>query len=177
MAGREDEGGYGHDGGRGAGGSSAMERRMTCWENLVSRHSMLHCCVRYLVEGIMVIAVGVTIVGVCLDVELATGRRNRSDVLDEWYAVEFIVMCVFFLEAAVLVIARGLMLLPHAFLRDRLRVLDFAMTVFSAVCLLAFNDERWDGSKVAVALKATRAFRVVRLAQVMIASKFHFYEP
>lgn len=114
----------------------------------------------------MTAAVCITAVGVSVDVELSTGRRSRADISSEWYVLEAIVLGILSLECSVLIISKGLVLLPEAYLRDPLNVVDILVTAVSFVCLLEFNEKRWDDSAVISLLRATRGLRVLRLVKV-----------
>lgn len=133
-----------------------------CWRDLLGREG-LHRRVRLAVEAIITVAVAVMMVVVSLGAELSSGRRTADDEKSVTRVLETAAVCVFIVEAAMLIVSRGLVLLPGAYLRDSYDVMNFFLTVLSAVCLWAFDGAASRGSFVMSAVKASRALTVVRL--------------
>lgn len=134
-----------------------------CWRDLLGREEV-HRRVRIAVEVVKTFAVAVMMVVVSLDVECSSGRRAADS--DNWSVtrvLEAAAVCIFIAEAAMLIVARGLVLLPGAYLRDPYHVINFSLTVLSAVCLWEFDDAAWDSSFPVSAIKALRGLTVVRL--------------
>ena len=133
-----------------------------CWRDLIRREG-LHRRVRLAVEAVTTVAVVVMMVVVSLDVELSSGRRTADGEKNVTRVLEAVAVCIFIVEAAMLIVSRGLLLLPGAYLRDSFDVMNFALTVLSAVCLWAFDGATSRDSFAVSSVKALRALTVARL--------------
>lgn len=123
--------------------------------------------VRFAFEGIMLCAVIILMVVVALDAELTSGRRTAANEAPEKHALETFAVSAFLAEAAALIVARGLVLLPKAYLRDPFDFLNFLLAVLSAVCLWMFGGASWTDSTAVSAMKVARALVVFRLVKVV----------
>ena len=132
------------------------------WRDLLGRED-LHRHVRLTVEAITTVAVVVIMVVVSLDVELSSGRRTADDEKSVTRVLETVAVCIFIAEVAMLIVAQGFVLLPGAYLRDYYNVMNFSLTVLSAVCLWVIDEATWGDSFAVSAVKALRALTVVRL--------------
>lgn len=139
----------------------------SCWERFIVHRSRLHWFARCVVETLFILAGIVTLVDVSMDAELHTTRRGESDYVSVMYALEVFAVVVFSLEAIVLFVAKGVVFLPGAYLRDPLNILDFSVTVLSGVCLVVFQSASWNSSALVSALKAARALRAARLLRLV----------
>lgn len=120
----------------------------------------------------MVCAVTVMMVVVCRDVELASGRRTSADEIAIMHVLETLAVTTLIAEAILLIIVRGLILLPDAYLRDPSSLFDFSLTFLAAICLWKFGDARWSTSSLAVSIvKALRALNVIRLMKFVRMSQ------
>lgn len=134
-----------------------------CWGRFLGRR-IPHRLARLAFDAARVLAVAAVLAVVCHDAELSSGRRNSpADETTSIRLLEAVAVYTFLAETAVLVVARGLVLLPTAYLRNSSDVFEFLLTVLSAVCLWAFGGAGWAGTRSVSAVKAARALNVVRL--------------
>lgn len=143
--------------GRGEGGSNKQKN---------------HRLARAAVQAVEVCAIVATLVVVSFDVEVSSGRRAAADKTGAVRLVEAVAVSAFLAEALALIVARGLVLLPGAYLRDPSNVLELSLTVLSAVCLLwplgggtAAGAGGGGDPPLLSAVKALRALNVLRLAR------------
>lgn len=154
--------------GAGAGGDHHPGR----WRRLLG-NPRVHRLARLVFESVQVAAVAATLIVVAVDAEVYSGRRTSAT--DGTYGAvrlaELAAVTAFLLEAAVLVVARGLVLLPGACLRDPSIVFCFSLTALSATCLWALGGAGAAGEEafwvtVARAARALNVFRLLRLVRM-----------
>lgn len=134
-----------------------------CLGSLLSKKK-LHQAVRFAVEGVLAFAVIVIMIATAFDAEKASGHRALSDKTSVIKILEKLAVWAFLVEALVLIVARGLVLFPDAYLRQPLDFFNFCILVLCVVCLWA--EGGWVGSSLpGSALKALRALAVVRLVR------------
>ena len=143
-----------------------------CWRRLLWNRK-LHRVARFVFQTVQVVAVVATLVVVALDAEVSSGRRAAADRTSALRLVELAAVSAFLVEALVLIVARGLILLTGAYLRDSSNVFCFSLTALSAVCLWAFEGSAagggWRGAfwvTVVKVLRALHVFRLLRLARL-----------
>lgn len=146
------------------------KRAEGCWRRFL-RWKTLHRVVRFVFESVIMCAVVITLVVVSLDSELASGRRTASDDTDAMRNLETVAVTAFLAEAILLSVARGLVLLPNAYLRDSSDIIRCLLTALSAVSLWAFGGAKWGESFAVSVVKAMRALNVVRLLKLVPLSR------
>lgn len=143
--------------------STGKDERESRWRRFLGRKKV-HRVARSAFETVLLLAVVATMIVVCFDVEISSGRRALGDVNKPAIILETFAVSVFLAEAVLLTIARGCVLLPGAYLRVPQDALNFALTILSAICLWALPGESWGRySSVVSAVKAVRGLTVIRL--------------
>lgn len=134
-----------------------------CWGRFLGKRAT-HRLARSTLHAARVLAVAATLVVVCHDAELSSGRRSTpADETDSIRLLEAVAVYTFLAETTALIVARGLVLLPNAYLRKSSDFFEFLLTVLSAVCLWGFGGAGWAGARSVSAVKAARALNVFRL--------------
>lgn len=136
-----------------------------CWRRFLGREKH-HRLARAVFQAVQVCAVASILVVVALDAELASGRRTAADETGAVRLLETAAVSAFLAEAAVLIVAQGLVLLPGAYLRVPSNVLGFSLTVLATVCLWPFGGSGRGGDLPLSAVKALRALNVLRLVRL-----------
>eukprot|EP00752_Nemacystus_decipiens_P004767 g4338.t2 len=143
-----------------------------CWKRFLERRRKKHRrLARAAFQSAEVLAVVAILVVVAVDVEIFSGRRAAADrTTGAVRALETAAVSAFLAQALVVIVARGLVLLPGAYLRRSSSVLGFALTVLSTACLWPFGNSAPGGEglwlSAVKALRALNALRLVRLARL-----------
>lgn len=149
------------------------ENKEPRWRSFLGR-KRLHRLVRFAFETAVLSAVVATMIAVCFDVEISSGRRDpgANEPATTSTILETFAVSVFLAEVVLLAIARGFVLIPGAYLRVPQDALNFALAILSAVCLWALPGESWGDLYFAVSVvKALRGLTVIRLLKAVRLSQ------